>query len=48
MGLEDLVSKHRESRYRGGRFDRWIKGEEPGASGLQQGVGSVLSGGEVG
>jgi len=25
MGLEDLVSKHRDSTYRGGRFDRWVK-----------------------
>ena len=25
LGLEGLVSKHRESRYRGGRSDRWIK-----------------------
>ena len=25
MGLEGLVSKHRESVYRGGRFDRWVK-----------------------
>ena len=25
MGLEGLVSKHRESSYRGGRYDRWIK-----------------------
>ena len=25
MGLEGLVSKHRESSYRGGRCDRWIK-----------------------
>jgi ATP-dependent DNA ligase len=25
MGVEGLVSKHRESPYRGGRFDRWIK-----------------------
>ena len=25
MGLEGLVSKHRDSVYRGGRFDRWIK-----------------------
>jgi bifunctional non-homologous end joining protein LigD len=25
MGLEGLVSKHRESNYRGGRYDRWIK-----------------------
>jgi bifunctional non-homologous end joining protein LigD len=25
VGLEGLVSKHRESAYRTGRFDRWIK-----------------------
>jgi bifunctional non-homologous end joining protein LigD len=25
LGLEGLVSKHRDSRYRPGRFDRWIK-----------------------
>ena len=25
MGLEGLVSKHRDSPYRGGRVDRWIK-----------------------
>jgi ATP-dependent DNA ligase len=25
MGLEGLVSKHRESSYRGGRFRHWIK-----------------------
>ena len=25
MGLEGMVSKHRESTYRGGRFDSWIK-----------------------
>jgi bifunctional non-homologous end joining protein LigD len=25
MGLEGLVSKHRESPYRGGRFTRWVK-----------------------
>jgi len=25
MGLEGLVSKHRESVYRGGRSDRWVK-----------------------
>ena len=25
LGLEGMVSKHRESSYRGGRFDRWIK-----------------------
>jgi bifunctional non-homologous end joining protein LigD len=25
MGLEGLVSKHRDSTYRAGRYDRWIK-----------------------
>jgi bifunctional non-homologous end joining protein LigD len=25
LGLEGLVSKHRESIYRGGRSDRWVK-----------------------
>ena len=25
MGLAGLVSKHRDSVYRGGRFNRWIK-----------------------
>ena len=25
MGLERLVPKHRDSVYRGGRFNRWIK-----------------------
>jgi len=25
MGLEGLVSKHRESHYRGGRSNRWVK-----------------------
>ena len=25
LGLEGLVSKHRESLYRGGRFRHWIK-----------------------
>ena len=25
LGLEGLVSKHRESLYRGGRFARWVK-----------------------
>jgi bifunctional non-homologous end joining protein LigD len=25
MGLEGLVSKHRESTYRGSHYDRWIK-----------------------
>jgi hypothetical protein len=41
MGLEGLVSKHRDSTYRAGRFDRWVKGEEPEASGVQPGAGSV-------
>jgi bifunctional non-homologous end joining protein LigD len=32
MGLEGLVSKHRDSIYRAGRTDRWIKnrGAQPG------------------
>ena len=25
MGLEGLVSKHRERAYRGGRCDHWVK-----------------------
>jgi len=25
MGLEGLVSKHRESSYRAGRFRQWVK-----------------------
>ena len=25
MGLEGMVSKHRESTYRSGRSDRWVK-----------------------
>ena len=25
MGLESLVSKHRKSLYRGGRFRHWVK-----------------------
>jgi bifunctional non-homologous end joining protein LigD len=25
MGLEGLVSKRRDSAYRAGRFDRWVK-----------------------
>ena len=25
MGLEGLVSKHRDSVYRAGRFGRWVK-----------------------
>ena len=34
MGLEGMASKHRESTYRGGRYDRWIKGQEAEASGV--------------
>jgi bifunctional non-homologous end joining protein LigD len=29
LGLEGLVSKHRESIYRGGRSDRWVKVKNP-------------------
>ncbi|XIA63282.1 hypothetical protein ACFIOY_29445 [Bradyrhizobium sp. TZ2] len=25
MGIEGLVSKHRDRAYRAGRFDRWVK-----------------------
>ena len=38
MGLEGMVSKHRESTYRGGRSDRWIKvnnRKHPAYSGVQ-------------
>ena len=42
MGLKDMVSKHRESLYRGGRFRHWVKIKNPGASGVQPGAGSVL------
>jgi len=41
MGLEGLVSKHRESIYRGGRYWHWIK---VAASGVQSCAGSVLDG----
>jgi bifunctional non-homologous end joining protein LigD len=34
MGLEGLVSKHRDSTYRGGRFDRWVKVKNRAASGF--------------
>ena len=33
-GLEGLVSKHRDSFYRAGRFDALDQGEEPAASGV--------------
>ena len=29
MGLEGMVSKHRESLYRGGRFRHWVKIQKP-------------------
>jgi bifunctional non-homologous end joining protein LigD len=29
MGLEGMVSEHRESAYRGGRFRHWIKVKNP-------------------
>ena len=35
MGLEGLVSKHRESSYRSGRFRHWIKIKNRGTSRLQ-------------
>ena len=38
MGLEGLVSKHRESTYRGGRFRPLDQGEEPAASGVAPGA----------
>jgi bifunctional non-homologous end joining protein LigD len=44
--LESLVSKHRDSTYRSGRFDRWVGGE-PAASGVQPGDGAVLAGAEI-
>ena len=42
MGLEGLVSKHRERAYRGGRCDHWVKGQEPETSSLQPRRRSVL------
>ena len=41
MGLEGLVSKHRESPYRGGRFDRWVKVKNRAHPCVQPGDGSV-------
>ena len=41
MGLEGMVSKHRESTYRGGRSRSLDQGQEPAASGVQPGAGSV-------
>ena len=36
MGLEGLVSLHRESAYRGGRLSSLDQGEEPAASGVSR------------
>ena len=35
MGLEGLVSKHRQHAYRGGRCRHWIKGGEPQPCGVE-------------
>ena len=43
MGLEEPVSKHRDSAYRAGRFDRWIKVKNRHAP-LSARDGSVLLG----
>jgi bifunctional non-homologous end joining protein LigD len=42
MGLEGMVSKHRESVYRGGRFRHWIKVKNRNHGSLQPRAGSVL------
>jgi hypothetical protein len=42
MGLEGLVSKHRERAYRGGRCGHLDQGQEPGTSGVRPRAGSVL------
>ena len=44
MGLEGMVSKHRESLYRGGRFRSLDQGQEPGASSVRPRAGSVRLG----
>jgi ATP-dependent DNA ligase len=41
MGLEGLVSKHRESRYRAGRSDRWIKVKNRSHPAFSRGDGPV-------
>ena len=38
MGLEGMVSKHRESLYRRGRFRHWIKERTGRSSGVQPGA----------
>jgi ATP-dependent DNA ligase len=42
MGLEGLVSKHRERVYRAGRCDQLAQGQEPETPGLQPHRGPVL------
>ena len=37
MGLEELVSKHRERAYRAGAAPHWLKVKNPGASGNEPG-----------
>ena len=44
MGLEGLVSKHRDSFYRAGRSPTLDQGEEPELSGVRPRAGSVLVG----
>jgi hypothetical protein len=41
MGLEGMVSKHRESAYRGGQVTALDQGQEPAASGVRPRAGSV-------
>ncbi len=36
MGLEDLVSKRRDSTYRAGRSPNWIKVKNPGSPAMKQ------------
>ena len=43
MGLEGMVSKHRESTYRGGRFRHWIKVKNRQHPAFSPRAGSVLS-----
>ena len=41
MGLEGLVSKRADRPYRAGRSKDWIKDQEPQASGVPAGEGSL-------
>ena len=41
VGLEGLVSKHRDSTYGAGRSPRWGQGQEPAASRVQPGAGCL-------